>query len=267
MRITAAPVSAWRRARTERTCACTVTSSAVVGSSAMISRGLPAIAIAMTTRWRMPPENWCGNWIARAAGSGMSTSRSSSTARDMAASPAAMRPCATCPSMTWRPTCSTGFSVVVGSWKIMPTSLPRMRRSVSRSAVATSTPARRMEPETRAVAGSRPAMASEVTLLPEPDSPTMPSTSFGWTSKSMPRTAGTRRPEPVKATSRPRTERTGSAMARAWSRAAARRPADGTTGATEASGQRKPMVRQTRMLSMSSVTPPMFFAATIRPMS
>ncbi len=37
-----------------------VTSSAVVGSSAMISLGLQASAIAIITRWRMPPENWCG---------------------------------------------------------------------------------------------------------------------------------------------------------------------------------------------------------------
>ncbi len=42
------------------TCACTVTSSAVVGSSAMISAGSLASAMAMQTRWRMPPESSCG---------------------------------------------------------------------------------------------------------------------------------------------------------------------------------------------------------------
>ena len=31
-----------------------------VGSSAMISRGAQASAIAIITRWRMPPEYWCG---------------------------------------------------------------------------------------------------------------------------------------------------------------------------------------------------------------
>jgi len=41
-------------------CACTVTSSAVVGSSAMMSRGRHASAMAIITRWRMPPEYWCG---------------------------------------------------------------------------------------------------------------------------------------------------------------------------------------------------------------
>ena len=37
-----------------------VTSSAVVGSSAMRSFGRRAIAMAMPTRWRWPPESSCG---------------------------------------------------------------------------------------------------------------------------------------------------------------------------------------------------------------
>ncbi len=37
-----------------------VTSSAVVGSSAISRRGLQAIAMAIMTRWFMPPESWCG---------------------------------------------------------------------------------------------------------------------------------------------------------------------------------------------------------------
>ena len=40
-----------------RICACTVTSSAVVGSSAITSGGRQAIAIAIITRCRMPPES------------------------------------------------------------------------------------------------------------------------------------------------------------------------------------------------------------------
>jgi len=43
-----------------RICAWMVTSSAVVGSSAIKSFGLHDIAMAIITRWRMPPENWCG---------------------------------------------------------------------------------------------------------------------------------------------------------------------------------------------------------------
>ena len=56
----AAPVSVSAVCSTSRICACTVTSRAVVGSSAMITSGWLAMAIAMTTRCRMPPENSCG---------------------------------------------------------------------------------------------------------------------------------------------------------------------------------------------------------------
>ena len=37
-----------------------VTSSAVVGSSAISSAGSQASAMAIITRWRMPPDSWCG---------------------------------------------------------------------------------------------------------------------------------------------------------------------------------------------------------------
>ena len=56
----AAPVSSWTRRSISRIWAWTVTSSAVVGSSAMITSGSLAIAMAIIARWRMPPENSCG---------------------------------------------------------------------------------------------------------------------------------------------------------------------------------------------------------------
>ena len=40
--------------------ACTVTSSAVVGSSAISTSGSSASDIAIIARCRIPPENWCG---------------------------------------------------------------------------------------------------------------------------------------------------------------------------------------------------------------
>jgi hypothetical protein len=43
-----------------RICACTVTSSAVVGSSAISSSGSLASAMAIITRWRWPPDSSCG---------------------------------------------------------------------------------------------------------------------------------------------------------------------------------------------------------------
>ena len=56
----AIPSSRCRRSISARICAWTVTSSAVVGSSAISSLGSLASAIAIITRWRMPPENSCG---------------------------------------------------------------------------------------------------------------------------------------------------------------------------------------------------------------
>ena len=58
-----------------------VTSSAVVGSSAISSLGLQASAMAIITRWRMPPDSWCGYSAAAGAGSAMPTRLSISTAR------------------------------------------------------------------------------------------------------------------------------------------------------------------------------------------
>ena len=58
--ITAVPWSRPSRLISAMICACTETSSAVVGSSAMMSSGSAAIASAITTRCRMPPENSCG---------------------------------------------------------------------------------------------------------------------------------------------------------------------------------------------------------------
>jgi hypothetical protein len=43
-----------------RICAWIVTSSAVVGSSAISRLGEQDSAIAIITRWRIPPENSCG---------------------------------------------------------------------------------------------------------------------------------------------------------------------------------------------------------------
>ena len=48
-----------------------MTSSAVVGSSAIRSAGSHDSAIAIMTRWHMPPLNVCGYSFARASGVGM----------------------------------------------------------------------------------------------------------------------------------------------------------------------------------------------------
>ena len=48
------------RSMSSRIWACTVTSRAVVGSSAMSTEGLLTSAIAIIARCRIPPENWWG---------------------------------------------------------------------------------------------------------------------------------------------------------------------------------------------------------------
>ena len=60
MRMIAVPVSSCSVRISSRICAWMVTSSAVVGSSAISSRGSQASAIAIIARWRMPPESLCG---------------------------------------------------------------------------------------------------------------------------------------------------------------------------------------------------------------
>ena len=65
-----------------------VTSSAVVGSSAMSSLGWQASAAAISARWRSPPDSWCGYSSTRRCGSGTRTASSSSMARARAARPA-----------------------------------------------------------------------------------------------------------------------------------------------------------------------------------
>ena len=57
MRIIPIPVSSCSSARSSMICAWTVTSRAVVGSSAMRMSGSRARAMAIMTRCRIPPEN------------------------------------------------------------------------------------------------------------------------------------------------------------------------------------------------------------------
>jgi hypothetical protein len=54
------PCRVWMSFSSARICACTVTSSAVVGSSAISRSGSLASAMAIMTRWRCPPDSWCG---------------------------------------------------------------------------------------------------------------------------------------------------------------------------------------------------------------
>ena len=75
------PRSRRRASNSARICACTVTSRADVGSSAITTFGLSAVAIAIMTRWHIPPERWNGYCPATRSGSGRPTCRRSSMAR------------------------------------------------------------------------------------------------------------------------------------------------------------------------------------------
>ena len=197
-----------------RICFWIVTSSAVVGSSAISSLGSQAIAIAIITRCCCPPDICDGNMSMRRAGSGMPTSASRSTARLRAAAPA--RPmCSRSTSSIWKPTVNTGFSDVIGSWKIIEMSAPRRSRSSARPSRARLRPPYRIWLLASTIefsGGRRPRIASEVTDLPEPDSPTSATVAFCGMSNEMPRTASyvvlrSRRNE----TDRSRTRTSGSA--------------------------------------------------------
>ena len=85
-------------------------------------------------------------------------------------------------SRIWLPIVWTGDSDDMGSWKIMPMRLPRSARisGPSRTSVARSTGASGVfgsvkstrPPSTRPFLGRRPITVCEITVLPEPDSPT-----------------------------------------------------------------------------------------------
>src|SRR6478736_763417 len=162
--ITAEPKSSWSRLSRARICACVVTSSAVVGSSAMIRSGLLSSATA---------------------------------------------------SASWRPILCTGFSDVMGSWKIIAISSPRIVRRRLDEALRRSSPRNSTSPvEVANFESLSPITVRHVTLLPDPDSPTMPSTWPGSTLKLTPSTAFTTPSSVLNSVRRSRTSRRGSLIAR-----------------------------------------------------
>ncbi len=156
---------------TSSTWAWMVTSSAVVGSSAINSCGSPASAMAIMARCFMPPENWNGYSSRRRAGSGMPTARSSRSASSRALLPERPRWVASTSPICCA-TVSTGLRLVAGSWKIMAMSRPRTSRicaSVSCSSSRSSS--RTLPPATKPASGNRRISARAVMDLPQPDSP------------------------------------------------------------------------------------------------
>ena len=175
-RISAKPSSARSRSSSSITCACTVTSSAVVGSSATISLGSRDSAIAMSTRCRCPPDSSCGYADSVRVGS-RPTSSSSSVGGARAAAPDDLlelradghRRVQRATARPGRSSPCRGRAAAAGAGCGMREQIPARRSRIS--------------PRTRASRGCRPMMVSAVSDLPQPDSPTRPSTSPGRTSK------------------------------------------------------------------------------------
>ena len=119
-------------------------------------------------------------------------------------------------SVSWRPTVSTGLRDVIGSWKIMPMSLPRTRRISSSDSSRRSRPLKRMRPLTMRPAGrvTRRMTDSALTDFPQPDSPTSATVSPDRTSQETPSTARTTAPEIAKWVCRSLTSRRTSLIGR-----------------------------------------------------
>ncbi len=195
-----------------RICAWVVTSSAVVGSSAISSAGFRISAIAIMIRWRCPPESWCGYESYIRGGSGRCTC--SIISMIFALRCAADRSvCSASTSSIWSPQRITGFSAVIGSWKIMPIRVQRSSRSRASDARVTSSPCSEIAPLTTGrFFGSRPIAENAITDLPEPDSPTRQTISPGFTVKLTFDTACGRSPPLGSAMETSRTSRIGAAI-------------------------------------------------------
>jgi hypothetical protein len=87
-------------------------------------------------------------------------------------------------SVIWSPMVNTGLSDVIGSWKIIEISSPRISRISPSDRPRRSRPSNRICPWAILAAGlaSSRMMLSAETDLPQPDSPTRATTSPGLTS-------------------------------------------------------------------------------------
>ncbi len=156
--------------------ASTITSRAVVGSSATRMSGSMTSPRASMTRWRMPPESWCG-YSARRRGSTPSSlktrwARASASARPVAGS------CSRMVSRNCRSMRYNGLREVSGFWKAMVMARPRSRRTSFSFMARMSRPWYRMRPAVMRPGGrTRRRMERPRVDFPHPDSPTRPSAS------------------------------------------------------------------------------------------
>ena len=192
-RSSASPSSRQSASSSSRICACTITSSAVVGSSAISTFGLQASAIAIAARWRIPPDSSCGKRSARAAG--IPTDSSSSPVRARAAEP--LRDAVQLERLDDLAAdrlhrVERVHRALEHDRDVHPAMRADRRLAAGEHVHAVEQDAcRRRWPS----AGRSPMIASAVVVLPQPDSPTSPSRS--------PRSSVNRRPAPRAARRRP----------------------------------------------------------------
>jgi hypothetical protein len=100
-----------------KTCACTETSSADVGSSQTRNRGDVDSARAIEIRCRWPPENWCG-YLDPSARARPTCARSAA-ARELSSRFDVSGACAAIGSAITLATLQRGLRLAYGSWKII----------------------------------------------------------------------------------------------------------------------------------------------------
>src|SRR5688572_12442866 len=138
----------------------------------------------------------------------MWTASSSSTA--CWAADAREWPCTKRASAIWSPTRITGFSAVIGSWKMREIRAPRTSRISRSPSCSRLPPSNRSSPLViRPPGGSSRRIENAVIDLPLPDSPTRPSVSPGRIWKLTSFTAGLARPAGPNSTVRCRTSSSG----------------------------------------------------------
>src|SRR5215472_16256724 len=165
-----------RPASSSSTSAWTVTSSALVGSSASSTSARSASAIAIATRCSCPPDSCEGYRSSRPGES--STWRIARLAASAASS--LLIPCSRSARCTTLPTLNTGLNAVDGLWKMAAIRRPRRSCSARWDKPVSSVPSSVMLPRTVApTVCARPSTASVVMDLPEPLSPASPTISPG----------------------------------------------------------------------------------------
>ena len=154
-------------------CAWIVTSSAVVGSSAKITFGLHANAMAIITLCLIPPDNSCGYCLTRSSALGMFTVFNNLIASFLASS-FDKSVCNKRDSVICLPIFIVGLRDVIGSWNIIDTSEPLYCLNLFLSMLRTCSSIYLIEDGSLITAdwGKIWSIDLLTTVLPHPDSPT-----------------------------------------------------------------------------------------------